>query len=745
MKSSIQTEEEKRSIKKQLDELLADMNYSEGGKSLIRKAFKFANNAHDGVRRKSGELYIFHPLAVAHIVAKIMELDEDAVCAALLHDVVEDTNSTVSDVRFSFNSKIADLVEGLTKITVMVDRTSSQQAENFKKILLTLSTDETTILIKIADRLHNMRTLDSLPERKQFKIASETFFLYAPLAERLGFYEIKTELEDLSLKYREPAAYDDIRKRIERKEMENESFITTFVGPIAQKLREAEIEYRVGSRFKSVYSIWNKIQNKHIPFEEIYDLFAIRIVFSPKQGLPERPQCWFIYSLITEIYRPKLYRLRDWIGTPKANGYEALHCTVMGQSGIWVEVQIRTERMDEIAEKGIAAHRKYKKDANVKDDFDNWMQQIRESFANADENAEEFVDRFKNNLLYSEIYVFSPKGKQYMLPKGSTALDFAYAVHSEVGNHAAAAKVNNTFRPLSYVLKPADQVEIITVKTQKPKKEWLEYVFTPKAKSLIKATLRSDVRDNGKKGKNIIDLKLEELGIQPGARTYNKLVAAYAQHNTEELFSNVGAGLIDLENFNKVLRENTPTKIVRYLGIGIKKKKKTSDKTTDNEQSSGKINPKQTYILAEDNKLSYEIAECCKPIPGDEIIAFINENTADSVVVHKKKCIVAIQLAAKHGDRIVDAQWNVHKILSFLAVLEMRGIDRLGILKELTDIIATQLNVNTRKLNIESHDGIFEGYIELYVHDLDDLNMLINKVRTIKGMYHVIRAEKSEI
>jgi GTP pyrophosphokinase len=743
MKSPIRTEEEKRRIKKQLDELIADMNCSEEGENLIRKAFEFANNAHDGVRRKSGELYIFHPLAVASIVVKIMELDENAVCAALLHDVVEDTNSTVSDIRFSFNPKIADLVEGLTKISVMVDRTGSKQAENFRKILLTLSTDETTILIKIADRLHNMRTLDSMTERKQFKIASETFFLYAPLAERLGFYEIKSELEDLSLKYREPAAYEDIRKKIEQKELEDESFIKTFVEPIGQKLKEAEVEYHVDSRFKSVYSIWNKIQNKHIPFEEIYDLFAIRIVFTPKKGLPERTQCWFIYSMITEIYRPKLDRLRDWVGTPKANGYEALHCTVMGTGGIWVEVQIRTERMNEIAEKGIAAHRKYKKDADLKDEFDNWMQQIRESFANSEENAEEFVDRFKNNLLYSEIYVFTPKGEQLMLPKGATALDFAYAVHSEVGHHAAAAKVNSTFRPLSYVLKSADQVEIITVKTQKPKKEWLEYVFTPKARSLIKATLRSDIKDHGKKGKNVIDLKLEELGIQPGARTYNKLASAYGQHNTEELFSNVGAGLLELENFNKILRENTPTKIVRYLGIGLKKKKKTSD--TTNEQSSGKINPRQTYILAEDNKLSYKIAECCKPIPGDEIITFLDENTESSVIVHKKKCIVATQLAAKHGDRIVDAQWNVHKILSFLAVLEMRGIDRIGILKELTDIVATQLNVNTRKLNIESHDGIFEGYMELYVHDLDDLNILIEKVQTIKGMYHVQRAEKSEV
>ncbi|MDR1583823.1 MAG: RelA/SpoT family protein [Prevotellaceae bacterium] len=744
---TLQTPAEKKLIDKQFEELLwSCSNSTKESKDRIRKAFDFANHAHMGVRRKAGEPYILHPLTVAMIVIKEIGLGEDAICAALLHDVVEDADYTVEDIRFSFGDKVAELVDGLTKIEGVFDKTQSKQAENFKKILLTLVTDINVILIKLADRLHNMRTLDAMSERKQFQIASETFYLFAPLADRLGFYKIKTELEDLSLKYYEPAAYKDIKEKIDKKEIESETFIQNFEVPIIEKLKEAEIEFVISSRFKSVYSIWRKMQNKNVSFEEIYDLFAIRIVFEPNSNLPERTQCWAIYSLITEIYRPKLERLRDWVGTPKANGYEALHCTLMGPEGVWVEVQIKTNRMDDIAERGIAAHWKYKISGKSKKEFDNWLQQVRENLMANEENAENFVAKFKSNLLLPEIYVFTPKGEQRKLPKGATVLDFAYDIHSHIGNHAIAAKVNYKLVPLNHTLKSTDQVEIITTRTQKPKKEWFDFVTTVKAKNLIKSALKSEVKEHSKKGKEIIDQKLADLGIQPSARTYRKLIIAYKQGNKDALFSNVGAGLLTLDNFNKVIRENTPQKWVQYwsmqLGLGGRSKIKNLRKLVEERQhlneKNEKINPKSTYILKDD--LSYKIAECCKPIPGDEIIGF-TDNSASIITVHKRKCAMAIKLAAQHAEKIVNAQWSVHKILSFLTILEIRGIDRIGILKDLTDIIANRLNVNIRKLNIESHDGIFEGFIELYVHDKEDLNVLINAVQQIKGMDSVKRIE----
>jgi GTP pyrophosphokinase len=747
--STLQTNSEKKVINKQLEELLSNCrNYTEESRSRIRKAFDFANHAHMGVRRKAGEPYILHPLTVAMIVVKEIGLDEDAICAALLHDVVEDADYTVEDIRFSFGDKVAEMVDGLTKIAGVFDKTQSKQAENFKKILLTLITDINVILIKLADRLHNMRTLDAMSERKQFQIASETFYLFAPLADRLGFYKIKTELEDLSLKYYEPAAYKEIKEKIDKKEIESETFIKNFETPIISKLKEAEIEFVISSRFKSVYSIWRKMQSKNVPFEEVYDLFAIRIVFKPNSNLPERTQCWAIYSLITEIYRPKLERLRDWVGTPKANGYEALHCTLMGPEGVWVEVQIRTERMDDIAERGLAAHWKYKISGQSKKELDDWLQQVRENLMTNEENAETFVAKFQTNLLQPEIYVFTPKGEQRKLPKGATALDFAYDIHTHIGNHAIAAKVNYKLVPLNHVLKSTDQVEIITTRTQKPKKEWLDFVTTMKAKNLIKTALKSEVKEHSKKGKEIIDKKLADLGIQPSARTYRKLIEAYKQTNKDALFSNVGAGLLALDNFNKVIRENTPQKWVQYwnmqLGLGgrnkIKNLRKIVEERQQHNEKNGKINPKSTYLLEDD--LSYKIAECCKPIPGDETIGF-SDDSASIVTVHKRKCETAMKLAAQHAEKIVNTQWSVHKILSFLAVLEIRGIDRLGILRDLTDIIADRLNVNIRKLNIESHDGIFEGFIELYVHDLEDLNILINTVQQIKGMDSVKRVEKA--
>ncbi|MDR1338918.1 MAG: RelA/SpoT family protein [Prevotellaceae bacterium] len=747
--SSSQTAGEKRQVSSQFEELLSNCpDCTEEAAARIRKAFDFANHAHMGVRRKSGEPYIIHPLAVAMIAVREIGLGEDAVCAALLHDVVEDADYTVEDIRFSFGDKVAELVDGLTKIDGVFDKTQSKQAENFRKILFTLITDINVILIKLADRLHNMRTLDAMSEKKQLQIAGETFYLFAPLAERLGFYEIKTELEDLSLKYYEPAAFREIKEKIDRKAIESETFINSFEVPIIAKLKEAEIEFVINSRFKSVYSIWRKMQTKNVPFEEVYDLFAIRIVFKPNSNLPERTQCWAIYSLITEIYRPKLERLRDWVGTPKANGYEALHCTLMAPGGVWVEVQIKTERMDEIAERGIAAHWKYKTEGQSKKEFDNWLQQVRENLMTREESAETFVTRFKTSLLQPEIYVFTPKGEQRRLPKGATALDFAYDIHTHIGNHAIAAKVNYKLVPLNHVLKSTDQVEIITTRTQKPKKEWIDFVTTVKAKNFIKTALKSEVKEHGKKGREIINRKLAELGIQPNARTYRKLIDAYRQADKVEMFSNVGAGLLVLDDFDRKIKENTPQKWVQYWGmqLGLSGRNKigslrkiVEEKQQQQQQQQGeKIDTKSTYLLKDD--LSYKIAECCKPIPGDEIIGF-TDSEASIVTVHKRKCEKAMKLAAQHAENIVNAQWSVHKILSFLAVLEIRGIDRIGILRDLTDIIADRLSVNIRKLNIESHDGIFEGFIELYVHDLEDLNKLIGAVQQIKGMDSVKRIE----
>jgi GTP pyrophosphokinase len=750
MNTALQTPEDQRLIKTKFDELLASCTKcSKEEMEIIRRAFNLANDAHMGVRRKSGEPYIIHPLEVALIVVREIGLGYKSISAALLHDVVEDTDYTVEDIRtrFRFGDKIASMVDGLTKIEGLFDKSQSKQAENFKKILLTLTDDVRVILIKLADRLHNMRTLDSMPPDKQFQIASETLYLFAPLAHRMGFFEIKSEMEDLSMKYYNPSSYSEIKAKIEKKEEESGKFINDFEQPIIEKLQKAKIEFQISSRFKSVYSTWRKMKTKNVPFEEIYDLFAVRIVFVPTRGVPERTQCWSIYSLITEIYHSKTDRIRDWVGTPKINSYEALHCTLMASGGTWVEIQIRTHRMDEIAERGIAAHWKYKESESEEGEFDKWLQEVKENISKPDVDALQFLDNFKFNLLTPNIYVFTPKGDQYTLPKGSTILDFAYGIHTEIGNRTAAAKVNYILCPLNYVLQSGDQIEIITVENQKPSREWLGYVITPKAKSIIKNALRSEVKEHRKQGRNIIEEKLKELGIKPSARTYRKLINAYNQSTKEEMFSNVGSGLLTLDNFDKIIRENSPQKIVQYwgmqLGLGGRRNMKSMRKEALKKKQSQEISRKIPYLIketAEDEAPSFIIADCCKPIPGDEIIGFTDENKT-SVTVHKRTCPTASSLAATQGDKIINTQWATHKMLSFLAILEIRGLDRIGILRELTDIIARQLNVNIRKLNIGSHDGIFEGSMELYVHDVEDLNILINHVKSIKGMDVVKRVE----
>lgn len=740
---SLQTKQEEKEIKEEFEKLLFSCPrcQKQADRDLITKAFNLANEAHKGVRRKSGEPYILHPIAVAQIVSTEIGLGTKAIACALLHDVVEDTDYTIEDIERLFGKKIASIIDGLTKITDVFDANSTIQAENFRKILLTLADDIRVILIKLADRLHNMRTLESMPPTKQKKIASETIYLYAPLAHRLGLYAIKTELEDLSLKFRYPKAYEEIRQKIALNEKRRVQLINHFSLPIISKLEENNIDFEISGRPKSIYSIWKKMQTKNVSFNEIYDLLAIRIVFNPYPHIPEKTQCWHIYSLITDIYKPKPDRLRDWVSTPKANGYEALHCTVMGPSGRWVEVQIRSQRMDDIAERGFAAHWKYKEmdTANQENELDKWIRRVREMLENPQENALEFLDEFKLNLFTSEIIVFTPKGETRTLPKGATALDFAYEIHTEVGNKAIGAKVNHKLVPLSYPISSGDQVEIITASSQKPTLDLLNIATTAKAKAAIRNALKYETKDRIEKGKLLLEQKLHELGIQPSSRVFKKILPAYNVYSKDELYSKIGSGLITLNNLKKILRKNAQSKWVKYWKIQLGKKGKAQSE----EEKPLQIDPKKPFLLNENDdpdNPSYLVANCCNPIPGDEVIGYINPD--EMVIIHKVTCAEAVRLMAQHGDRIVSAKWTSHKVLSFLARIEVKGIDRIGIIHEITKVITEELLVNIRMFHIESHDGIFEGYIDLYVHDVTHLNNLIGNIIKIKGMDSVKRRDK---
>lgn len=750
MYMGLQTNEEKQLIQERFEDLLKNCTRcnSEEDQKLIHKAFNLANEAHKGVRRKSGEPYILHPIAVAKIVTHEIGLGAKSVASALMHDVVEDTDYTIEDIERLFGPKIATIIDGLTKIAGVFDANSSLQAENFRKMLLTLTDDVRVILIKLADRLHNMRTLDSLAPNKQMKIAGETIYLYAPLAHRMGLYTIKTELEDLSLKYRFPQVYQDIKSRITDSEKRRIQLINHFSLPIIKKLEENNIDFEISGRPKSIYSIWKKIQTKNVTFDDIYDLLAIRIVFNPYPHIPEKTQCWHIYSLITDIYKPKPDRIRDWVSTPKANGYEALHCTVMGPNGQWVEVQIRTRRMDEIAERGFAAHWKYKGvDATTQEnELDKWIKRVREMLESPESNALEFLDEFKLNLFSSEIVVFTPKGETRTLPKNSTALDFAYEIHSEIGNKAIGAKINHKLVPLSHEINSGDQVEIITAATQKPTWESLNYVITAKAKTAIKDALKAETTNRTEKGKQILENKLTELGVPPSSRVFKKILPAYDVYTKDELYSKIGTGLISLDDLKKILRKNTKSKWIRYWGLQLsrsKAKEEDDDEIDEFESHKQKIDFKKPYLLREtqgEDTPSYIVARCCNPIPGDEVIGFITPE--ENVIIHKATCVEAIRIMSQHGDRIVSAKWTTHKVLSFLARVEVRGMDRIGILSELIKVISDELRVNIRKLHIESHDGIFESYIDLYVHNVSDLNNLIMDLMKIKSIDTVKRIEK---
>ncbi len=742
-KKDIFTEEDFTLINREYESLINNLLRCNkpGDKELIAKAFDLANKAHINMRRRSGEPYIIHPIEVAKIVNHEIGLGAKSIASALLHDVVEDTEYTLDDIRMRFGEKIASIIDGLTKISgTYNNENNSLQAENFRKMLLTLSDDLRVILIKTADRLHNMRTLDSLPERKKMKVAGETIYLYAPLAHRLGLFSIKTELEDLSLKYRHPKIYAEITRKMKHSEKRNQSMINRFSLPIIEKLEAEGLKFDITGRPKSIYSVWKKMQTKNVPFEEIYDILAVRIVFEPQDNIPEKTSCWNIYSAITDIYMPKPDRLRDWVSRPKANGYEALHLTVMGPHGRWVEVQIRSSRMDEFAERGYASHWKYKGDPSQESELDKWIKKIREMLDNPNQDPIEFLDEFKMNLFSSEIMVFTPKGNIITLPKGASAIDFAYEIHTEVGNHAIGTKINYKLMPLNTILQSGDQVEIITSEKSNPAKEWLDSAILAKAKSAIKQSLKAEIKSVNEKGKKILDDKLKEIGInKSGPDIFKKLLPAYDILTKEDLYNKIGSDSISLDNLKKIVRKNPSNKLVKYWELKLAAFQKTDKKSSDNIT---KIDKSEPYLIREsidDNSQSYEIAKCCRPIPGDEVVGYLS--TDNTIIIHKPKCPVAIRLMSSEGNRLVAVKWTIHKIVSFLARIELSGIDRIGIVSEVTGIISDELNVNMRNVNVTVHDGIFEGTIDLYVHHTKDLNNLILKLVNIKGVDSVKRIE----
>lgn len=732
--------QEEQEARHQLDEIIriCPRCQSPDDYRLVMKAYEIAMDAHKGVRRKSGELYILHPLAVARIVAEEIGLGATGICAAILHDVVEDTDYTVDDIQTIFGEKIAAIVDGLTKLEGAFDQTQSRQAENFRKLLLTMVEDVRVILIKLADRLHNMRTLDSMPEHKKLKIAGETLFIYAPLAHRLGLYSMKSELEDLSLKYEHPTIYKDISDKLKEYQIRNDHLLTRFALPIIDRLKNEGYEFDIKGRPKSVFSIWNKMQKKQIPFDEIYDLLALRIVFKPKMVIPEKTQCWSIYSVITDIYKPKPDRLRDWVSVPKANGYEALHATFMGPDGKWVEIQIRSERMDEIAERGFAAHWKYKGNQDKESELDNWLQRIREVLENPDSDSLEFLDDFKLNLFSAEMMIFTPKGDVKILPKGATTLDLAFEIHTNIGYKCIGAKVNYKLVPLSHELKSGDQVEILTSEKQAPKYEWLNYVTTAKAKTRIKEAFKKERKIIVHRGEKMLQESLNQKKLTINAKILKKLQNFYNLPNKEELYFKIGKSVIRLDNLQKILSDKTSNKWVRYWRLSFGNKDAQKNNTGKKGEGTSKLT--QMVVSDEMDEEQYLIAPCCNPIPGDDVVGYIEDG--GKLILHSRKCPMAIRLMSSHGNRIVSASWESHKILSFLAVINLSGIDQIGIVSKITKVISDDQNVNMRSIHFDSHDGIFEGIIYLYIHNTEDLNNLIFNISKIKGVYNVTRQER---
>ena len=711
---------------------------------IITKAFNFAKHAHKGVRRLSGEPYIMHPLAVAQIACTEIGLGSTSICAALLHDVVEDTDYTVEDLDNMFGPKIAQIVDGLTKISGGIfGEHASAQAENFKKLLLTMSEDIRVILIKIADRLHNMRTLGSQAVNKRYKIAGETLYIYAPLANRLGLNAIKTELEDLSFKYEHPEEYAAIQEKLKLTEEARNTVFDEFTSPIRKKLDEMGLKYEIKARVKSPYSIWNKMQNKHIPFEEIYDILAVRIIFEPNDAMSELNECFNIYVSISKIYTSHPDRIRDWVSHPKANGYQALHVTLMSNKGEWIEVQIRSQRMDEIAEKGFAAHWKYKDgDKNEQaseSELDKWLTTIKEILDDPQPDAMDFLDTIKLNLFASEIFVFTPKGDIRTLPAGATALDFAFSIHTFVGSHCIGAKVNHKLVPMSHKLNSGDQVEILTSKSQTVKKSWLNVATTAKATTKIMAMLRKEERENRKKGEAMLDEFFEKEDIVKNTLAVEKLCKFHEFTKVDNLFVAIGQGKIQLGDADinelKGRDENSGWKKLFKLG---KKSKKADDTLQGEEPAKEKIDKKKPILLTEDTiQTKYKLADGCSPIPGDNVMGFIEDD--GSITIHKVECYKAGRLKAGYGKRILAAKWGMHRLLLFPVNIYIQGLDRMGLLSQITQVISHLLNVNIRKFEIEANEGVFEGRIQLYVHDTTDVAAVMDNLKKIPDIKQVAR------
>jgi len=726
----IDLEAEKNEILKRYRALLraCKSTLQKGDKKMIRKAFDMALESHKDMRRKSGEPYIYHPIAVAQIAAEEIGLGPTSIVCALLHDVVEDTNVSLEDIERDFGKKVAMIIDGLTKISGVFDTNSSLQAENFRKMLLTLADDVRVILIKLADRLHNMRTMEYMPRDKQLKLSSETVYLYAPLAHRLGLYAIKSELEDLSMKYMERETYQFIKNKLNEKKTEREKFIRDFIDPVKKVLEGQGLTADIFGRPKSIHSIWNKMKKKAVPFEEVYDLFAIRIILdsAPEN---EKADCWKAYSIVTDLYRPNPDRLRDWISSPKANGYESLHTTVMTSRGQWVEVQIRTKRMNEIAEKGFAAHWKYK-ESSADSGLDLWVQKVRDMLKNPDLNALDFLDDFKMNLFSDEIFIFTPKGALIQLPLNATALDFAFEIHTDVGASCIGAKVNHKLVPLNHKLQNGDQVEIITSSKQTPKEDWLNIVVTAKAKAKIKSALKEEKRKIAEDGKEILERKMKSLKITYNSENIHKLSYYFKLPSTQDLFFNVAQGIIDMKDLKdyqaseKVIENKPQDKMEAEQVQSLMRNLKAKD--TD------------MLLIGEDmQKIDYKLANCCNPIPGDDVFGFIT--VSDGIKIHRTNCPNAAKLMANYGYRIVKARWTNQQELAFLTGLRITGIDDVGLINKLTTVISNDFKVNMRSITVDSDNGIFEGSIMVYVNDTEHLDNLIRKLKTVKGVTGVNR------
>ena len=730
-KYNLNEEQEKKLILREYRALLRGLKtkLKPGDKRLIRLAFEMAVEAHKTMRRKSGEPYILHPIAVARICVEEIGLGVRSTICSLLHDTVEDTDISLEDIEREFGNEIARIVDGLTKISNVIDVNASQQAENFKKILLTLTDDPRVILIKLADRLHNMRTLDHMKSDKQLKISSETVYVYAPLAHRMGLYNIKTEMEDLAMKYLEPDAYKEIARKLAETKKERSRYINEFIKPLKDKLDKAELKFEIYGRPKHIHSIQNKMKKKGVSFEEVYDLFAIRIILDSLQE-NEKSDCWKVYSIITDEYTPAPERLRDWLSNPKSNGYEALHTTVMGPQGKWVEVQIRTKRMNEIAEKGLAAHWKYKEGSTDENRFDKWFQQIREVIGNQDTDSVDFLQDFKTSFLAEEIYVYTPKGDVKMLPVGSTSLDFAFSIHSAIGVKTIGAKVNHKLVPLSHKLRSGDQVEIITSNKQKPSEDWLNFVVTSKAKGRIRDALKEEKRKIAEDGKYAVQRKIEGMGAAFNQHNIDEVWAYYKLSSALDLFYQVAIKNIDLKElkefkvFGDKLEAPRPVKIqeIKVDGLHHPLPKKDAELIIFGESS---------------DKIVYNLANCCKPIPGDDVFGFVT--TGKGLTIHRTNCPNAAKLMANFGHRIVKTKWAKNKEISFLTGLKIVGLDDVGVVNKITNLISGELRINIAALTIEAKEGVFEGNIKLYVHDKEELDELVRSLYSLPGIEKVDR------